>query len=280
MIMSEGNVRLSKLRLEPNHSNPIQFQEYYGPPEGYTFWCVYVDGQKLVDWAQPFTAYDPVIELNGSQVVPIWGDGYGYVSVRQLGPYVLWCNPIESSAEYFMHSKGLISGEYFVFDGGDYTATINRLELPPTFQFGGNNKQARRLSSNLYYPAQIDPAVSLPWISSSELRTQLLPAIPSDDLALYRIPSKDSDSLGAKLLRRIKDALIVDMHLTFATTPIEWIEVEVGLDLAEEAECRWLVGKALEGYAIRFDSKPTFPVWLTSPGLSVLLYEEFFAYQE
>lgn len=235
--MSNNILQLSKLRCEPNRIDPAQLPSYYGPQEGYTFWRVFVDDKLLSDMAQPFTAYDPVIELSGNSEVPIWGDGWGFVSVRQIGSYVIWCRPIAESLDDFLLDAGLPDGKFIIFDVADYTEALHSLVVPDGFIYN-NAERKRRCSYNLYYPLSANPAVCLPRLSSSELRSLLWHELPSDDLPIYRIPEKSDDPRGVKLLQRLKAALQVDdTSLSAPPPPSRWLDVEIGLDLAQAAEC-------------------------------------------
>src|SRR5579871_2168078 len=111
----DGQFHLSKLRCEP-----VTLHPEYGPPEGYTYWRVFVDEILQSDAAQPFTAIDPIIELRGNKEVPVWGDGGGYVSVRQIGPYVIWRTPIWHTMVYYLQDPFLQSEAYIVFDSVEY----------------------------------------------------------------------------------------------------------------------------------------------------------------
>src|SRR5258708_3117217 len=110
--MMPDSLHISKLRCEPHKIHPSHLgmvlnERYYGPPEGYTFWRIHIDDELLTDYAQPFLANDPTIELFGNIAVPFWGDGKGYVSVRRIGKYIIWCEPLEDGGGWFSNHPGL-----------------------------------------------------------------------------------------------------------------------------------------------------------------------------
>ena len=162
--------------------------DYFGPENGYTFWKVSIDEEVVSEIAQPFSSTDFAIELNGNTYVPIWGDGDGLVSVRSVSDkLILWCRPIITSLEYFLHKAALPDERFFVFDFEQYSEAIKQIASTIQDEVGGDlnfshTNQAQKINAFRYFANKTGQPTRLPPPLSKEDLGYLLKVSPHFEL--------------------------------------------------------------------------------------------------
>jgi hypothetical protein len=167
-----------------------------------------------------------------------------------------------------------IKNDRFSSFGASRTGVV--YSRPAVTESGANPKQTimSRLMRFLSLPRENDtievqPSASvpvrsaLPELSQDEFRWLMARQLPDATLPLYRTPERPDDPRGWRLLWQGK--AVVDGWDTeyVASPPQDWIELRIGLDLPPEfPECVWRIGRAENGLALLFVSKPCFPVWI------------------
>jgi hypothetical protein len=118
-------MKISTLRIEPHRVKPDTSREYFASKEGSIAWRIWVDDEKVVEMAHPFVAEDSLIDLCFDPNFPIWGDYRCFLSVRKVGEYVIWSEPLEEDewvSSDWAHLRGL---QVYVFDLGDYIKSVS-----------------------------------------------------------------------------------------------------------------------------------------------------------
>ena len=252
-------LHISTLRLEPHRIHLPPDSEYRDPPEGILLWRVFADDEQLTDDTLPFSPIDQALELHTNLQFPVWGYGGGYVSVRRIGEYVIWTKLLDSDNDDLIWGDEPLEERIIIFEGNTYGATIN--QAPSEVVFSWRKSQLNE---------------TLPELTIVDLRNIL--TFPNPELALYRIPKREHDNLGAMVLRRVSRAVHEELDaVCVSEPPAHYTELRIGFDeLPDFYESVWHIGKTEQGVAIRFVEHPYFPLWLCGAAFDKALGSEPF----
>ena len=88
--------------------------------------------------------------------------------------------------------------------------------------------------------------------------------LPDPQAGRYRIPNWPEDPRGRQALQHIRDALeTIDPTLRIVEPPAQWATLRIGLETAEVPGPAWHIAQVGEQLAVRFETSPTFPLWVT-----------------
>jgi hypothetical protein len=207
-----------------------------------TFWKVLIPDRLISDRARPFTPADAELTLH--ECLSCGHCGLPSVLVRAVGPVVAWINKPNSLAS----SCPLGPDEMLIFDKETY--------------------------GHLLPGADVE---DLPNISDADLADYLrCLQFPDPQVALYREPESPNDPQGQRILAGVRDAIASHVPDTRIVS-VQGLthSLRIRLDMADFPECVWEIADVPTGYAICFQTFPTFPVWLASKPLSDAIASSF-----
>lgn len=256
-------MKTNQLRIVPHVVKPDTKREFYAPAEGFVLWKIWVDDELLTETSRPFQDADSILELKTYIQIPIWIDGAWYVSVRKIGDYVLWHSNLEFDKYYYTHWD--IGDTTYLFDAQQYETECKNAQI----ESEKLNLSLPDIGGKSYQSTQN--------LNNEELRFLLNLKFPEICVAIYREPTNPSNTTGAIILRRMQLAIQQLTDFTICDPPEKQIELRIGLDEAEFTEAIWHIGKMNGKFAIFFEQRPHFPVWLQSPEFDKVLSKEPFA---
>lgn len=256
-------MKFNQLKIVPHMVKPDTSKEYYAPVEGFVLWKIWVDGELVTETARPFQNTDSILELKTYIQIPIWIDGAWYVSARKTGEYVIWYSNLEFDELYYTSwDKGdtvyLFETQQYEIECKNAHIESKKLELKRP-DFGGKSHQSTQN------------------IRARELRHLLQLDFPDTFMAIYRNPHDYIDTTGSMIIHRMYDAIRLISDFTVCDPPPKQVELRIGLDEAEFNEAIWHIGIVDDKFAIYFEQRPFFPVWLQSESFDKVLSREPFA---
>ncbi|MEM9950826.1 MAG: hypothetical protein AAF846_04445 [Chloroflexota bacterium] len=251
---------LNTLRIEPHIIET-------GSIGNRIMWKIWIDDKKVTDTCYPFMPNDTGIELNSYVEFPQWGYGDGHVVVRSKQGYVFWIEVV-IGAIYDTDIQMMISDDSYVkvFLLNKYGQQVKQAHFESTKIKADSLEQIHSESSLLLPLTQRDISVLL---------KNNYP-ISFHETAIYREPKSSTDTTGTIILRRMGIAINNSSEFTIVDPPEKSVELRIGLDEAEFTETIWHIGKVNEQFAIYFEQKPSFPVWLQSLEFDKVLSQESF----
>ncbi|HEX2907571.1 MAG TPA: hypothetical protein VHO69_11955 [Phototrophicaceae bacterium] len=240
---------VSVLRCEPCIAENKRCDETDGGwvySQPLTLWRVFVDDECIATEALPFSSDDSDIELRADKCFPYFGEGHTYISARHHNNQIWWFGfhnllPLDDS---------LPTTRLIIFDVQQYVRAIQQAQ---------NEPEQPNLPNELL---------------SDEIQDFLKRAYPKDaELPLYRYPDHPTDPLGRKLHSGVWEA-INNNQLHLCDPPQSAVEVRVGLDMRDFAECVWQVGRVGDEVALFFEAEPHLPLWVS--GFASAFRQEMF----
>ncbi|MEO1287996.1 MAG: hypothetical protein AAFV93_09510 [Chloroflexota bacterium] len=252
-------MKLNTLRIEPHI---VKFERQ--PKAKPILWRIWIDDKKITQTCYPFSVFSKSIELVTDADEFLWGLGDGHVVVRNISRFVAWVGIID-----FMYSD-ILDGTYpesplYFFERELYETEIDlaiqkSITIKPQFKvFDVGNMD--------FQPASL-----------SEILLLIQKDFPKNfyETVIYREPKSSTDTTGTIILRRMEIAINNSSEFTIVDPPEKSVELRIGLDEAEFTEAIWHIGKVNGQFAIYFEQKPSFPVWLQSPEFDKVLSQESF----
>ena len=252
-------MKINELRIEPHIVKPDTTKEYYVSPDGVVLWQVWIDSKLLTQTCYPLDKKYDIVQLFTDPQFPMFTDGGGYLSVRKIRNYIIWCSLFDED------------------DGFAGNSPSNFLTIFPIAEFDIVYQAA--LTKSLHLDSQFqDVNFSASWqeISGEEILILIKRHFPSDthETAIYFEPHNPQDTTGKFFMRKMKNSLDQITDFTICEPPDKEIELRIGLDEDEFTEAIWHIGKINGQFAIYFEQYPSFPVWLQSPAFDKVLSQE------
>lgn len=259
-------MKTNQLRILPHVVKPDTSKDHYAHKNSIVLWQIWVDDKKITDTCYPFDETDSLMELSTNIEYPFFRDGGGHLSVRRTQNLILWTDllPEESfiPSRYVIWQSTCYIFDLFAYQSACWSAIIESNLLPGQFPL------YRRKNDNLWH-----------YMTDDEVNHILQETYPKwfGETAIYREPTNPSDTIGIIILRRMQLAIQQLTDFTICDPPEKQIELRIGLDEAEFTEAIWHIGKMNGKFAIFFEQRPYFPVWLQSPEFDKVLGKEPFA---
>jgi len=265
-------IHLSNIHLSVNLDKFPVPCEHYGESRDYKFWNVQIDDIDISSICQPFNATDPIIEMYGSPVNNVWGDGDGMISVRSIGDYVIWAKPVDSLGlpPHLMWSA-VDSNTFYLFDKYSYITEVeksfNREQKISSYNFF--NREAIDIYSKIIL-GQIVRTNYPPDLTGYELRQYLSPLLSPKNVS-FRLPVSGADCTGAVLSEAIKQWLSNIYTIQVSPPPSEYLEFKILYNFPTNGPTVVKIGYTGNHLCIFFESNPRFPLWLYAPEYNHIL---------